>query len=39
MAESLAAEIAKCSVTDDRVVSFDGRGLKLDNAQSGESLS
>ena len=37
MADALAAELAKAKVEDSRIVSFEGQGLKLDNAESGTS--
>lgn len=36
MAEYLAAYMAKVNVKDDRIVSFEGMGLKLDNAETGQ---
>ena len=35
MADNLAANLAKFNVKDDRIVSFEGKGIKLDNAQTG----
>ena len=38
MADNLAANLAKFNVKDDRIVSFEGKGIKLDNAQTGRTL-
>ena len=38
MADNLAANLAKFNVKDDRIVSFEGQGLKLDDAQTGMKL-
>jgi hypothetical protein len=38
MADNLAANLAKFNVKDDRIVSFEGQGLKLDNALTGKTV-
>ena len=38
MADVLAAELAKAQVKDEHIVSFEGKGLKLDNASTGKII-
>lgn len=38
MADVLAAELAKAQVKEDHIVSFEGKGLKLDDASTAEDI-
>ena len=38
MADVLAAELAKAQVKDEHIVSFEGKGLKLDDASTGKII-